>query len=168
MTRLPRGLVIVERHGFGSAISSLVRLSDAPLLVSSPTPASGPVLAVTDLGDRECAGLNAGRWLACMYGAELARFHCYMGKLELAELDRAPRHRQPGCSAVARPPPLTDSGLVRLLMHGPPAQQILEVAGLYDARAICLGRNRSTCSTLFNRVADEVVRRAACSVLVAR
>jgi universal stress protein E len=172
------------RDLIGDTAEKVVRHAHCPVLVARPGPANGRVLAATDLSDPSLPAVAAGGERARRDGLRLTVLHVL--DIRTATLSLGVEFAQGAFPAL---PPKAKADLrrwaddklgealehcgaegERLVVEGVPADVILRLAGELPAKLIVIGTAGLTGirRMLLGSVAEEVVRRAPCSVLVTR
>jgi nucleotide-binding universal stress UspA family protein len=168
---------------FGSTASSVARYAECSVLVARPSPEPGPVLVGTDFSEAVAPALSLGRIEADERGADLVLVHSmfepsspldFLGPI----VTSAP---QPPSETVAARRDAASSTLNTLLAaHGgrgrvlvvddDPASALPEEAEKLGASLIVVGTHGRTgfARMALGSIAEAVVQRAPCSVLVAR
>ncbi len=163
----------------GGVAESVTRHAHCPVLVVRPSERSGGVLVATDLSDPSLPAVVAGAREAQRQGLRLSVMHVVdlstagaMGGLPLAvpgspahvEIEKAGRRQLH--DAMAR---LSVAGEA-IVVEGPPAASILQMSRTLWASLLVVGSRGRTglARILLGSVAEEVIRGAACSVLVVR
>lgn len=180
--RIGAGMIVV---GDGSAALRVARSAVVPVLIARPAPPGGGVLAATDLSDPSFPAIRAGAEEARRRGVRFRAVHCLnisdaatqqtpmlpgtigitpLPQAVIQQLQASARER---LGQVLATTDVVSEGLVRL---APPVTGVLEAAQAAPTALIVVGaRGRSALSRLaFGSVAEEVIRRAECSVLVVR
>jgi nucleotide-binding universal stress UspA family protein len=190
--RVRASLVVIGNQGhggldrmlLGGVASQVVRHAPAPVLVARHRDSRGHVLVATDLSDPSLPALAAGVHEAARRGARVTFLHCVEGP----QLGMDPGGPVLGSSATTPPVELLDAmrkaaetQLVRAVEKvggsgecaielGPPATTIVRTAEDLGSELIVVGTTGRTGlrRMLLGSVAEAVVRRAQCSVLVVR
>ncbi len=168
---------------FAGTALRIVRYAGCPVLVHRAA-ANGPVLAATDLSDQSLPAITAGAALATHHGSKLVVLHAIDVDLTLHALARAA-----AVAAANITMPVDTAALHRVvqatldsavqekapagtgeLLWGPPADTIVQRARSLGASVIVVATHGRTGldRVLVGSVAENVVRMAPCSVLVAR
>jgi nucleotide-binding universal stress UspA family protein len=180
-----RGASRLSRVVLGSVADKVVRHAHCPVLVARPSPASGSILAASDFSPPSRAALVAAdREAARRKGTtRLSVVHCLDFPPELMGFGFAPLVPAPGSLPDSRPAlresagkrmqgELRETGVQASLMveDGPAASTVVRLAESLPAELVVLGTSGKTGlrRVLLGSVAEAVVRRAPCSVLVVR
>ena len=177
-----RGATGLSRVLLGSVAERIVRYAHAPVLVARRGPETRTILVATDLSDPSLPALTAAAHEAQGSGARLIVIHC----LELTALVAVPEYG--GLPSQGMPPIIPEgaregamgrlAGALehlrlegdRRIVEGFPPTAILSTAEEVGADLIVLGTRGRTGirRVLLGSVAEDVLRRAKCSVLVVR
>jgi nucleotide-binding universal stress UspA family protein len=164
---------------FSGVAEKVSRHAHCPVLVTRPSERSKCILVATDLSDPSLPAIVAGAREAERLGVRLSVIHVIdfaaagaMGGLPMAvpgsashlEIERAANQQLH--EAMAR---LSVAGEAHVV-EGPPAASILAMSETLWAGLLVVGSRGRTglARILLGSVAEEVIRRAACSVLVVR
>lgn len=165
---------VLSRFLSPDVITSLVRGSTCPVLVTRQTPGTSRILVATDLEDPTRPVLRTAVEEMHRVGGRVHVLHC-IGALPLPEtLPEARTHAEMMTAVRAEVDrAVTDLGLPTDCVHiepGPPAPAILALAGELAVDLIVVGSHgRSGVSRLLmGSVAEAVVRDAPCNVLVVK
>ena len=165
--------------GAGSIDSErLVRHAGIPVVIARPGPETGPVVAGTDLSDESLPAIRAGAAEAAHRGGELTVVHAVESVSIAVYGLEAPtaggdlnRERREAAEARLREA-LAGAGVTgtAVVHDAAPADALIEIARTLEATLLVVGTHGRTGITRFllGSVAEEVVRRAPCSVLVTR
>lgn len=174
-----RGATGLARLLLGSVADKVVRYAPCPVLVARPSPATGCVLAATDLSDPSLPALAAGAREARLRGASLKVLHV----VEISDVGSmfgmpiaVP---QPGgfVEAQAALRKQLEDAMAKvgatgeiILGDGPPATAIVRASEEHAAGLVVVGTHGRTGlpRMLIGSVAETVVKSAPCSVLVVR
>lgn len=157
----------------------LVRHATVAILVARTSPQTGRVVAGTDFSDPSLPALNAAAEASQRMGGELVFAHAVelnplavyggdplaiMNVPALEEINEAARHR---LDEAARQLGIRAKSMV---CQGPPAAALVELANTLEAELLVIGTHGRTGLTRFliGSVAERVIQRASCSVLVVR
>jgi nucleotide-binding universal stress UspA family protein len=177
------GLLVIAAHGeakrpglLGGVTERVVRNAGCPVLVARPS-GKGQVLGATDFSDPALPAVDAAASEAKRRGAALALIHCFdfvapvvgpapeITDVALQALDemRATARRRLEETAARR-------GGEAVFRDGPAAAAIVETAGALPAELVVVGTHGRTGlkRLALGSVAEQVIRRAPCSVLVVR
>lgn len=174
----------LDRVLLGGVASQVVRHAHAPVLVARRRESLGHVLVATDLSDPSMPALAAGVQEAARLGARVTFLHCVEGP----QLGMDPGGPVLGSSATMPPVELLDimrkaaeAELARAVERvggagecvieiGPPSTIIVRTAEELGCELVVVGTTGRTGlrRMLLGSVAEAVVRRAGCSVLVVR
>jgi universal stress protein A len=179
-TRWQPGLIVIGAPEDGAAgVQNVVRHATSPVLVARTSPATKRVVVGTDFSDPSLPAIRAAADAAALLGGELVVVHAievnphsvygvvlptmFSGSVP-TDLHDAAQHR-------------LDAALAKLGVEaqtqvyvGPPAKALIQAASSYDAELLVIGTHGRTGVTRFllGSVAETVLQRAPCSVLVAR
>lgn len=168
---------------FAGTALRIVRYARCPVLVHRAA-GDGPVLAATDLSDRSLPAITAGAELAKSHGSRVIVLHAvdfertlravaHIAAVAAANItmpaDTAALHRVAQAALDSAVQEKAPAGTGELLW-GPPVETIVQRARSLDASAIVVATHGRTGldRVLIGSVAENVVRLAPCSVLVAR
>lgn len=178
--RVKAGVIVV---GPGQTALQVARAAHRPVLIARPSPADGDILAATDFSDPALPAVRAGAAEATRRGVALRVIHC-------VEADFTAALATAGLGGGLPVPPLPDpvvqqmeaqahaqllEALARCEVAGTPvvarasaASGILQAAADPPAALVTVGtRGRSGLARLMlGSVAEDVARRAPCSVLM--
>lgn len=164
---------------FGGVAEKVSRHAHCPVLVTRPSERSKCILVATDLSDPSLPAIAAGAREAERLGVRLSVIHVIdfaaagaMGGLPMAvpgsasHVEIARAASQQLREAMARLSVVGEAHVV----EGPPAASILEMSETLWAGLLVVGSRGRTglARILLGSVAEEVLRRSACSVLVVR
>ncbi len=175
--RVGAGLIVI---GTGHTAMRVARSSVVPVLIARPAPPTGGVLAATDFSDPSFPAICTGAEEAKRRGVRFRAVHCLNiadalagalpGMISVAPvpqsvIEQLESNARERLGDVLAKTPVVSEGLVLL---SPPATGVLEAARSVPTALIVVGtRGRSGLSRLaLGSVAEDVIRRAECSVLV--
>jgi len=166
----PEGMVDAER---------VIRYTTTPVLVARPSPQTGVVLSGTDLSDPSLPAIRAAAEASERLGGELVVAHAIeVNPLSIYGVDL------PAMFNSSKPSELHEAAQGRLdravnelgvrakttISVGSPSAALVELAKVEQAQLLVIGTHGRTGLTRFvlGSVAESVIRRAPCSVLVVR
>jgi nucleotide-binding universal stress UspA family protein len=186
-------LVIVGSHGrtglartlVGSVAERVVRSVHCPVLVARESPASGPVLAATDLSPPAQEAVIAAAAMAKARGAELACIHAldmpidtvgygYLAPFGVFSMPPDPAGRESlrdaAQATLKAALELAHVKATAMVHEGRPAPEIVRAATDLGASLVVVATNGRTglARIALGSVAESVVRHAPCSVLAVR
>ncbi len=168
---------------FAGTTLRIVRYAGCPVLVHRAS-GKGPVLAATDLSDQSLPAITAGAALAIQHGSELVVLHAvdvdrtlhalaYVAAVAVANVtmpvDNAALHQVAQAALDSAVKEKAPAGR-RELLWGAPAETIVQRARSLEASTIVVATHGRTGldRVLVGSIAENIVRLASCSVLVAR
>ena len=168
---------------FGSTASSVARYAECSVLVARPSPDPGPVLVGTDFSEAVTPALSVARVEADKRGADLVLVHSMFessSPLDLLGPIGASAPQPSSETVAARRDAATTTLNTLLAAHGgrgrvlvvddDPASALPEEAEKLGAGLLVVGTHGRTgfARVALGSIAEAVVQRAPCSVLVAR
>ncbi|MBL8622742.1 MAG: universal stress protein [Myxococcales bacterium] len=166
---------VVARWLHPTLPSTLVRAAPAALLVVRAAGASGGIVAATDLSTPEQAVLRAAADAQARGGGDVTALHCVTSApptmLEDLDAPLVTLAEVTNTAAAALREALCEAGLPAAAGRvelGTPADTALRLASELDAELLVVGTHGRTglSRLLFGNLAEELVARAPCSVLV--
>lgn len=174
-------LVVVasETHDLGTIATAMIRRAPCPVLVARGEAESGPIVAATDLTDPRMPAIAAAAEIACAHAAPLHAIHVVEPWIEpsvrfeeIGILVPFGVDEQVGVMADFLHREVERLG-ARAVLHTPVGLPVTEVARLARetrSRLVVVGtvRRAGMWRFLAGSIAEDIVRRAPCSVLVTR
>lgn len=166
---------VVERWLHPTLPSTLVRAAPAALLVVRAAEASGGIVAATDLSTPEQAVLRAAADAQARSGGEVTALHCVTSApptmLEDLDAPLVTLAEMTNTAAAALRDALCEAGLpadAGRVELGTPVDTAVRLVTELDAELLVVGTHGRTglSRLLFGNLAEELVARAPCSVLV--
>jgi len=148
----------------GSTSSALVHRATVPVLVARPAPAGTPfpqkIVVASDGSDGSRRATELAARIARRHGATVMLLHAG------PDVDAERRHAMAEEATVLAGAMGVEPVIVN--RFGPPAKEIVAVAGTHGASLVVIGSRGRTGLTALGSVSERVVHAAPCSVLVAR
>jgi nucleotide-binding universal stress UspA family protein len=173
----------LERVLLGSTADKVVRHAHCAVLLARPSPTSGKVLAATDLSEVSLPALRAADEEARRRSASLIAAHCLdlpaemigLGAADLAPMAPGPVETHPSLRHAAEKQlaVFLERAHVEaevMIADGPPAPTIVAAATELAAELVVVGSTGKSGlrRAVLGSVAESIVRRAPCSVLLVR